>query len=85
MGPDIHKFGKKTPRIPVKIKSRGLADSGTQMVLLGSDVLSRLGLKNNELLEMDVKVQVANGESLECLGGVLLKLSIPDGVGGFRV
>ena len=54
------------------------------MVLLGSDVLSRLGLKNNELLEMDVKVQVANGESLECLGGVLLKLSIPDGVGGLK-
>ena len=54
------------------------------MLLLGSDVLSRLGLKKNELMEMDVKVQVANGELLECLGGVPLRLSIYYGVGCFE-
>ena len=54
-------FGEKVPKSTVKIKSRGLADSWAQMVLLGLNILKRIVLKKRELLKVGAELRVANG------------------------
>ena len=75
---DDKKFGVKALTNYMKIRTEGLADLGAQMVLIGSNVLNKLGVRKSELLKVETKLSVGNGEELLCLDGILLSLLIPD-------
>ena len=52
LGSDFEKFGMNALTNSLKIRTDGLVDSGAQMVLIGLDVLKKLGVRKSELLKV---------------------------------
>ena len=58
-----------------------LADTGCQACCMGPRELSKLGLIENDLIPVEMKLGGANGSQLKILGGVFLTISGTDTAG----
>ena len=68
-------YRHRSTEIPV------LADLGCQACCMGPRELSKLGLMENDLLQVEMKLNGANGSQLRILGGVFLVISGTDADG----
>ena len=68
-------YRHRSTEIPV------LADSGCQACCMGPRELNKLGLNEKDLLEVEMKLNGANGSQLRIMGGVFLVISGNDGAG----
>ena len=41
-------------------------------------------MHDNEMFQLDMEIIVAHGEVIPCVDGILLKLSLPGGSGGWK-
>ena len=68
---------------PVRAKTvgvSGLVDTGAQICIMGTEIMSRMGLRADDLLDCKMRVSAANNAALEILGAVFLTLSGEGGV-----
>ena len=78
-------LGSCMPRKVHPVRVCRLADTGAQMTVISPALAERLGVKINEMVLINMVITVANGTSLEVLGGIPDKLSLnPDGNGKVR-
>ena len=70
---DYDRFKIRFPKISPK-RVKGVADSGCQAPLMGTDMLYRLGLRKKDLVQVACRVSLINGGSITVLGVILLRI-----------
>ena len=79
-----YRFHNYKPPSPYRHRSTEmpvLADSGCQASCMGPRELNKLGLTEKDLLEVEMKLNGANGSQLRILGGVFLVVAGQDEAG----
>jgi hypothetical protein len=61
--------------------TRGLADTGAQMTIVGPDQLRELGVRRTDITPATMKIVTADDKAMTGAGMVLLKISATDGDG----
>ena len=75
----------KLPSYIHDISCKALVDTGAQMVVLGLNTVHKMGLKQENLVPVGLKIKAANTGGLNLLGGVLVRISGKDKNGRLRV
>ena len=75
---DFSYFGGRVPEFTRAVKAKALCDTGAQMVLMGTWLMDRLGLRKEDLLDVKVRILAVNGENIPCCGGFPLQFLVPD-------
>jgi hypothetical protein len=74
---DYQHLSLPTPRISPQ-KVRAVADSGCQSSLMGLETYYSLGFKKSDLVRCESRLSAVNGEKIEILGAIFLRLSGKD-------
>ena len=70
---DYDRIKIKFPKISPK-RVKGVADSGCQAPLMGTEMLYRLGLGKKDLVQVACRASSINGVSITVLGVILLRI-----------
>ena len=54
----------------------GVVDDGAQVVMFSPSIAMRLGIRRGYMINMDVELKTAGGESLKVVGGIPIILTI---------
>ena len=54
----------------------GLADTGAQVMMIGPDLATKLGIRREEMMGSSMDIKETSGGSLEVLGGIPVILSL---------
>lgn len=72
---DYSGLGLECPARPTSITQQVIADTGCQSCLAGTDLLRRLGIREDELVPTSMRMHAANGNPIELRGAVILRIS----------
>ena len=54
----------------------GIADTGSCIMVIGPELVKRLGVKRSELINLSMDVKEVNGTSMEVIGRIPVKLGL---------
>ena len=63
------------PQRPRTVSSHALLDTGAQMVVIGIDLVHRLGVTKREMFPVTSGIKAANSEGLRLIRGLLVAIS----------
>ena len=72
--PSCKRFGHKLPENVRPVTLDGLADTREQVMVISSALAQRLGVKVNEMIPTSMNIMTANGNSMDILGGIWIKM-----------
>ena len=72
------------PKKTVPIESSAVTDTGAMMVVVNSSTMLALGVEEDELIPMSLKITAANSSEIKLLGGMLLVIKATDSTGSIR-
>ena len=76
-----HNFKPPSPYRHRSTEMSALADTGCQACCMGREELRKLGLSEKDLLPVEMKLNGANGSSIQILGGLFVVISGRDAAG----
>jgi hypothetical protein len=76
-----HSRNQSVPRATRTLITKGLADTGTQMVVLGAQQLAGLGIGEDDLIPGSMQIVTADDKSMKGSGMILVKITTTDTCG----